>query len=98
MDAAFVLVHSPSVGPATWTPVAERLRDAGATAVVPDLRSVADAPVPFWPRVVEIVRGAVAELPAGGWDVTEIAGEHLHEVVDPEAVTAYLLDLRTKWS
>ena len=62
MDAAFVLVHSPSVGPATWQPVAERLP---GPVVVPSLLDVADSAPPFWPRVVDLVRAAVAELPAG---------------------------------
>lgn len=61
MEAAFVLVHSPSVGPATWTPVAERLPGA----LVPSLLDVADSPPPFWPRVVEVVREAISSLPAG---------------------------------
>lgn len=61
MDAAFVLVHSPSVGPATWQPVAERL---SGTVVVPSLLDVADSPAPYWPRVVELVRHAIAPLPA----------------------------------
>jgi hypothetical protein len=61
VDAAFVLVHSPSVGPATWAPVADRLPDA----VVPSLVDVADAPPPYWPRVVAIVRAAIDALPAG---------------------------------
>jgi hypothetical protein len=65
VDAAFVLVHSPSVGPATWALVAARLRAAGAVAVVPSLLDVADAAPPFWPRVVELVGEAVAGLPAG---------------------------------
>jgi Alpha/beta hydrolase family len=64
VDAVFVLMHSPSVGPATWTPVAERLRSAGATVAVPSLLDVADAPAPFWPRVVELVRSAIDDLPA----------------------------------
>jgi hypothetical protein len=63
MDAAFVLVHSPSVGPATWTPVADRLRATGATVQVPSLLDVADSPSPYWPRVVEVVRASIAELP-----------------------------------
>ena len=61
MDPVFVLVHSPSVGPATWTPVADRLPGS----VVPSLRAVADAGPPFWPAAVEIVARAVEELPAG---------------------------------
>ena len=65
MDAAYVLVHSPSVGPSTWAPVADRLRAAGATVVVPSLLDVAGAAPPFWPRVVELVSGAVEEVPPG---------------------------------
>src|SRR5260370_11500790 len=48
----FVLVHSPSVGPATWLPVAERLRGSGCAAVVPSLLAVGDGGAPFWARVV----------------------------------------------
>jgi hypothetical protein len=62
---AFVLVHSPSVGPSTWAPVATRLRDLGAVAVVPSLVDVADAEPPFWPRVAELVGAAIEQLPPG---------------------------------
>src|SRR5690349_4488727 len=64
MDAVFVLVHSPSVGPGTWQPVADELRARGATVVVPSLAGVGAAGPPFWPRVVEVVGAAVAGLPA----------------------------------
>jgi hypothetical protein len=64
MDAVFVLVHSPSVGPGTWHPVAEQLRARGATVVVPSLAGVGDAGPPFWPRVVELVGAAATGLPA----------------------------------
>ncbi|HUL27765.1 MAG TPA: hypothetical protein VLW44_18555 [Streptosporangiaceae bacterium] len=36
----FVLVHSPSAGPGTWSPVAGRLTAAGCAAVVPSLLAV----------------------------------------------------------
>ncbi|MEU4221214.1 alpha/beta hydrolase [Actinoplanes sp. NPDC026623] len=65
MDAAFVLVHSPLVGPATWKPVATRLIAHGATAVVPSLLDVPWAEPPFWPRITELVAGKVAGLSAG---------------------------------
>jgi hypothetical protein len=55
----FVLIHSPSVGPSTWTPVADVLAADGYGVVVPSLRGVADAQPPFWPAVVEAVRAAV---------------------------------------
>ena len=56
----FVLIHSPSVGPATWQPVAARLRDAGHEVAVPSLLSVGDGGAPFWPRVSSAVRAGLA--------------------------------------
>lgn len=64
MDPAVVLVHSPSVGPLTWAPVEARLKASGATALVPSLRGVADAPPPFWPFITEAVGRAIGELPS----------------------------------
>jgi hypothetical protein len=61
--AVFLLVHSPSVGPATWQPVAELLRESGHQVAVPSLLTVADDGPPFWPRVASAVR---AGLPATG--------------------------------
>jgi hypothetical protein len=52
----FALVHSPSVGPSTWRPVADRLIADGHQAVVPSLLDVGDGEPPFWPRVVDAVR------------------------------------------
>lgn len=54
--ALFVLVHSPSVGPSTWAPVAARLTQADADVAVPSLLDVGAAGPPFWPRVVAAVR------------------------------------------
>lgn len=61
VDAVLVLVHSPSVGPLTWQPVAERLSAAGHVAVVPSLLGVADAGPPFWPAVAGSVSAAVPD-------------------------------------
>ncbi len=62
VECVFVLVHSPSVGPSTWAPVADRLRERGVAAVVPSLLDVADADPPFWPRVVDDVTAATGRL------------------------------------
>jgi hypothetical protein len=62
MQPAWLLVHSPSVGPATWAPVAERLRARGYDCVVPSVRDVARAGPPFWPRVVEHANAALDRL------------------------------------
>jgi len=55
----FALVHSPSVGPSTWLPVAERLRDSGHEAVVPSLLTVTRERPPAWPHVVAAVRNGL---------------------------------------
>jgi pimeloyl-ACP methyl ester carboxylesterase len=56
MATSFVLVHSPSVGPRTWEPVARRLTELGWEAAVPSLLHVGEGGPPFWPRVVDGVR------------------------------------------
>jgi hypothetical protein len=56
--AAFVLVHSPLVGPYTWAPVADLLRERGHAAAVPVLSG---CEAPYWrnhvQRIVEAARG-----------------------------------------
>ncbi|WP_327000177.1 alpha/beta hydrolase [Dactylosporangium sp. NBC_01737] len=61
VDAGFVLVHSPLVGPLTWAPVAAAL----TAAVVPSLLGVTDAPPPFWPAIARRVAEAADGLPDG---------------------------------
>jgi hypothetical protein len=63
MDAAFVLVHSPLLGPSTWAPVARELEAAGVRVAVPSLTHVADADPPFWRVIVDTVTAAVDRLP-----------------------------------
>ncbi|MFC4068383.1 alpha/beta hydrolase [Actinoplanes subglobosus] len=59
MDTAYVLMHSPLVGPSTWGPVARRLPNA----VVPSFLHLADAEPPFWPLVAATVAEAAGRLP-----------------------------------
>jgi pimeloyl-ACP methyl ester carboxylesterase len=61
-EPAFVLVHSPLVGPTSWLPVAHELERRGRAAVVPSLLGVADAPSPQWRHVPDAVRGATSHL------------------------------------
>ncbi|WP_328321530.1 alpha/beta hydrolase [Streptomyces sp. NBC_00388] len=63
MKPLFVLVHSPSVGPSTWLPVADHLTAAGHQARVPSLVHVGSGAPPFWPRVVSAVREALRGVP-----------------------------------
>jgi hypothetical protein len=64
MAARFVLIHSPSVGPRTWQPVAHRLTDLGWEATVPSLH-VTDHGPPYWPRVVDAVRASLGTAEHG---------------------------------
>jgi hypothetical protein len=63
-DAApvFVLVHSPLVGPGTWTPVARELERRGRRVVVPSLLGAATAPSPQWRYCVDAVRAATSTV------------------------------------
>jgi pimeloyl-ACP methyl ester carboxylesterase len=64
-DGVFVLVHSPSVGPMTWSSVAAELRSDGNDVVVPSLLTVAAASPPFWPESVRCVRESLRGAPDG---------------------------------
>jgi hypothetical protein len=65
MAARFVLIHSPSVGPRTWQPVAHRLTELGWEAIVPSLLHVTDQGPPYWPRVVDAVRAGLGTAEQG---------------------------------
>lgn len=64
MQPLFVLVHSPSVGPSTWHPVAEWLTAAGHRVRVPSLLDVGTGELPFWPRAVAAVQDVLRGIPA----------------------------------
>jgi len=61
-EPAFVLVHSPLVGPTSWLPVARELERRGRVVVVPSLCGVAEAAAPQWRHVPEAVRVATGHL------------------------------------
>lgn len=67
---AFVLVHSPLVGPRTWTGVAEVLRDRGHRVYVPSLLDALDGPPPYYPA---FARAATAPVDATGGSVVLVA-------------------------
>ncbi|WP_239133653.1 alpha/beta hydrolase [Rugosimonospora africana] len=41
--------------------------------------------------------GMAAEARDRGWDVDEVRGEHLHQLVDPDAVTARIVAMTEDW-
>jgi hypothetical protein len=52
MSATAVLIHSPLVGPTTWSPVARELERRARAVVAPSLLGVADVPPPQWRHCV----------------------------------------------
>jgi hypothetical protein len=57
-----VLVHSPLVGPFSWSPVAEALHRRGATVLVPDLTPGTGQGAPYFEHHAAIVAQAVRAL------------------------------------
>jgi hypothetical protein len=58
----FALIHSPLVGPTTWSLVVRELARRGREAVAPSLLGVADAPSPQWRHGPEAVHAATARI------------------------------------
>lgn len=63
MEPLFVLVHSPLVGPLTWSLVARELERAGIETLAPVLEERADAEVPFWRQHAEAVARQLQGVP-----------------------------------
>lgn len=61
---AFVLVHSPLVGPYTWKLVGKALSHRGYAVATPELRSPAGATEPYWQLHTAVVANAAHTLPA----------------------------------
>jgi hypothetical protein len=61
--AVYVLIHSPLVGPLTWTLVAEQMQQKGLDVVVPTLSDSPDSKEPFWKQHAESVSRALTHIP-----------------------------------
>ncbi len=61
---AFVLLHSPLVGPLTWSPVAAEMGRRGLDVFVPNLEDSPDSKDPFWKQHAESVSRALSQIPA----------------------------------
>lgn len=64
MQPAFVLVHSPLVGPTTWSLVADTLQRQGFETIVPTLGSVNPA-LPYWEQHATEVAEALKSVSLG---------------------------------
>ncbi len=65
MVAVVVLIHSPLVGPLTWSLVGDELRRRGVGAVVPTLADAEDDKPPFWRQHAAAVARGIEAIPAG---------------------------------
>ena len=63
MAQTFVLIHSPLVGPITWSLVAEELRQRGRVAVTPSLHDARCSSGAYWQRHVNCVSSALRGVP-----------------------------------
>jgi Alpha/beta hydrolase family len=61
--AAFVLVHSPLVGPLTWATVADELHKRGMQAIAPALPDSGKNTPPYWKHHAEAVVTAAKSIP-----------------------------------
>ena len=62
---AFVLVHSPLVGPLSWEPTAKSLRRKGHLVLVPALGGGTDGGPPYYRKLARRVTSAVTEACPG---------------------------------
>jgi len=60
---AFVLIHSPLVGPTTWDLVATEMRQRGLDVFVPTLNDSPGANEPFWNQHAQSVSQALENVP-----------------------------------
>ncbi len=63
MDALIVLVHSPLVGPFTWSLVVQHLQATGFYTLVPALTDSGETPPPYWQQHTKSVQQALASIP-----------------------------------
>ena len=59
----YILIHSPLVGPPTWSRVAEAMQLRGLDVVVPALNDSSQSQEPFWKQHARSVSEALVELP-----------------------------------
>jgi hypothetical protein len=64
MNVSFGLIHSPLVGPRSWSPVAQELERRSFAVAVPALTDIADAGGPWWRQHADAAARGLATLPA----------------------------------
>jgi pimeloyl-ACP methyl ester carboxylesterase len=62
MESLIVLVHSPLVGPFTWSLVAKPLQAGGFDVLVPTLTDSGETPPPYWQQYTACVQQALVSV------------------------------------
>jgi thioesterase domain-containing protein len=62
MNPTLALIHSPLVGPVTWSPLAEELRRRGLSVSAPELGDDEGSGLPFWRQHAESAARALAAV------------------------------------
>jgi hypothetical protein len=60
----YVLIHSPLVGPLTWSLVAEEMRKRDLDVMIPRLQDTPGSEEPFWKQHAQSVAAALTQIPA----------------------------------
>jgi hypothetical protein len=63
MDPLYVLIHSPLLGPLTWSLVAEQLRRRGSEALALALNDAEGSGLPYWQQHAEAGADALGSVP-----------------------------------
>ncbi len=63
MKPLLILIHSPLVGPLTWEPVAQHLRQQGYEVLVPTLLDTEKSAAPYWEQHAQAIRQALKPVP-----------------------------------
>src|SRR6266700_4614281 len=63
MESLIVLVHSPLVGPFTWSLVAKPLQADGFDVLVPTLTDSGETPPPYWQQHTVSMQRVLASIP-----------------------------------
>lgn len=63
LKPVYVLIHSPLVGPSTWSLVANELRQRGLITILPALHDSPEINQPYWQQHAASIAQALADVP-----------------------------------
>ncbi len=64
LDSLILLIHSPLVGPFTWSLVAQQLQADGYDVLLPSLSDSGETPPSYWQQYAKCVQQSLASIPS----------------------------------